>query len=80
MTELGLDRRRHMACLRRLVKRLDLEVQSNIHITADPERNSYGYERQDEVHAIRWALRQIDPTEGQQQALDRIIEPLRAAE
>ncbi len=75
-----LDRRRHLANLRRLATRLDRDAATNINMTCDPSRNRWGHQLADEANAVRWALRQLDPLDGQQQALDRITKPLEAAE
>ncbi len=73
-------RRRHMENLRRLAERLGRSAKGNIHTSANPQRNKFGYQQADEAYAIRWALRLINPLEGEQQALDRITKPLEAAE
>jgi hypothetical protein len=69
-----LDRRRHMANLRRLATRLDRDAATNSNMTCDPKRNRWGHQLADEAFAIRWALLQLDPmTEGPRQILDEIV-------
>jgi hypothetical protein len=65
-----LDRRRHMANLRRLATRLDRDAATNSNMTCDPKRNRWGHQLADEAFAIRWALRELNPlTEGPRQML-----------
>ncbi len=83
--EAALWRRRHLAVLRKLAERLDRDSQGNVHVTADPKRNRYGYTQRDQAFAIRWALRQLAPeTECVRQTLDAlsgaVAKPMEAAE
>lgn len=68
-----LTRRRHLARLRELVRRLDSQrdLVRNVSGNSDMERIAGRFG--DEVAAIKWALLQIDPlTEGPLRALDSI--------
>lgn len=69
-----LTRRRHLARLRCLAERLALNAAGNIHVSANPNRNRYGYRLQDEAAAIKWPLLQLEPmTEGPRQVLDSMV-------
>ncbi len=66
-------RRRHLARLRDMARRLDKGAQGNINAPADQRRNKFGYQQEDDAFTIRWALREIDPiTEDTRQALAEI--------
>ena len=71
-----LDRRRHLRHLREAAGAY--EYQASISENGGSIANADKFK--DRAYAIRWALRQLDPTEGQQEAPGLNINPLRAAE
>ena len=70
---LGLDRRRSIARLRAYAKKLRLAAKGS-------HDSGTGYGKLNIAQDIERLLREVDPLEGQQQGLDRIIEPMRAVE
>jgi len=71
--------RRHLAHLDDLAARLDRDQERIRNTSSNPKDWKFADKLRDEYHAIRWALRELNPTAGEQEMLDAIVKPLEGA-